>query len=42
MLSRRIRTERKTPTPVNITFPGENTCRVNVRRQISDKDEFMF
>jgi hypothetical protein len=37
MLSRTILTKRRTPTPVNITFPGENTCQVNVRLRVSDK-----
>src|ERR1700677_2969856 len=35
--SRRTLTKRRTPTPANITFPGENTCRVNVRLQVLDK-----
>jgi hypothetical protein len=28
---RRIRTKRRTPTPANITFPGENTCHIYMR-----------
>jgi hypothetical protein len=29
-LFRKIHTERRTPTPVNITLAGENTCQVNM------------
>ena len=30
-------TERSTPTPVNITFAGENTCQMSMRPQVSDE-----
>ena len=32
-----MRTERRTPTPTNIAFAGENTCRIYVRVNISDE-----
>jgi hypothetical protein len=35
-LSSKIRTERRTPTPVNITVAGEKTCQIDMSVQISD------
>jgi hypothetical protein len=35
-LPRRIHTERRTPTPANITLAGENSYHINMRKQISD------
>jgi hypothetical protein len=32
----RIHTERSTPIPAKIAFAGENTCKTNMRIQISD------
>ena len=36
-ISRRIRTKRRTPTPVNIALAGENTYLIYIRMRISDK-----
>jgi hypothetical protein len=33
----RIHTERRTPTPANITFAGENTCQMKISAPFSDK-----
>jgi hypothetical protein len=35
-LTRRIRTERRTLIPANITLEGGNTCKMNMSMQISD------
>ena len=41
MLSRMILTKSRTPTLANITFPGGNTCRINMRMQIPYKVHVM-
>ena len=33
---RRLHTERRTPTPANMTFAGENTCQTDMSIQISE------
>ena len=33
-ISERMPTERRTPTPANITFAGENTCQINMRQML--------
>jgi hypothetical protein len=35
-----LHTERRTPTPANITLAGENTCQMNMRARISDNVTF--
>jgi hypothetical protein len=32
-----IHTERRIPTPAKMTLAGENTCHVNMRKQISER-----
>ncbi len=35
-----LHTKRRTPTPANITFAGENICQIDMRAQIRDTVTF--